>query len=48
VWIFWVETVTGEVIEWRFANSKPAAAMYRQTGAHTPENIKRYGYGELI
>jgi hypothetical protein len=48
MWIFWIETITGEVIEWRFASSKPAATMYRQTEKRIPENVKRFGYGELI
>ncbi len=47
VYMFYVETHTGECIEWRGLTLAKAKQMYAYTSKHTPDNVVRSGWEAL-
>ena len=41
---FWLETDSGERIEWRSLSDRQALEMYRRTRAAHPDNVRMFGW----
>ena len=42
--VFWIETASGERIEWRNLSERQALEMYRSTQAWVPDNVNAFGW----
>ncbi len=42
--LFWIETASGERIEWRNLSERQALEMYRRTQAWVPDNVNAFGW----
>ena len=43
---FWIETQSGERMEWRGLIKRQAGIMYACTSRRTPDQINRFGWEE--
>lgn len=43
---FWLETIDGQLIEWRRLTRAQAKGMHHVTQTYTPDNVKRFGWEE--
>jgi hypothetical protein len=41
---FWIETDTGEYLQWRGLTKTVAQRMYATTNKSTPDNLRRWGW----
>lgn len=46
-YLFYIETTSGETIEWRGLSLTVAKSMYTYTNKSQPSNVKRCGWEEL-
>ena len=44
MYTFFLETATGERIEWRGLTLRQAQNMHRATDARIPDNVRRFGW----
>lgn len=45
--VFWVVLADGQEVRWPGLSASAARAMYQATGRVYPDNVVRYGYGEM-
>lgn len=43
---FWIETDTGEYLEWNSLTKTVAQRMYATTNKNTPANLRRWGWND--
>lgn len=46
-YMFWIETVGGERIEWRRLSAAQAKSMYANTEKWLPDTVHRFGWEEV-
>lgn len=45
-YLFWVETIEGERIEWRGLSARQAKSMYASTEKRVPDSVRSFGWEE--